>query len=227
MLPGEALRFRIVLAVGAYPSSSGLALRLGGSRTAGADDRVLRLGVTCRSSAARRGTWSFYLSPARCRRSSAGRVTSRLGWGAVALFAIVFLLDPAPIFWACRSIAAANTRPPTCRGCKSRGRAKLSARWCLYTLMLWPATLRLLSCSAVAGPLYGIVACVLSLRVHRDRNPGVARERRGQRRSTIHMFHFCTNLSPFLSSPHPARRPRRGGRALRMAGCDDYPRNTR
>ena len=89
-------------------------------------------------------------------------VTGGVGWGAVALFAIIFFWTP-PHFWALslyRSgeyAAAGVPMLPVVAGPRETKRRML-----LYTLMLWPATLApyLLG---LAGPLYAIAAGVLSV----------------------------------------------------------------
>src|SRR5829696_9801041 len=88
--------------------------------------------------------------------------TGEVGWGAVALFAIIFFWTP-PHFWALslyRSgeyAAAGVPMLPVVAGARETRRQML-----LYTVMLWPATLApyLLG---MAGPLYGVSAGVLSL----------------------------------------------------------------
>jgi heme o synthase len=89
-------------------------------------------------------------------------VTGDVGWGAVALFAIIFFWTP-PHFWALslyradEYAAAGIPMLPVVAGPRETKRQML-----LYTLMLWPATLApwLLG---VAGPLYGVCAGVLSV----------------------------------------------------------------
>ncbi len=101
-------------------------------------------------------------------------VTGDIGWGALALFAIVFLWTP-PHFWALalyrtEDYAAAGVPMlPVVAGARATKRQML-----LYTLVLWPASL-VPWLLGVAGPLYGIAALVLSalftvfaLRVCRD-----------------------------------------------------------
>src|SRR5438128_1005959 len=89
-------------------------------------------------------------------------VTGDVGWGAVALFAIVFFWTP-PHFWALSLYRAAEYAAagvpmlPVVAGARETKRQML-----LYTLMLWPATLTpwLLG---LAGPAYAICAGFLSL----------------------------------------------------------------
>jgi protoheme IX farnesyltransferase len=116
-------------------------------------------------------------------------VTGDIGWGAVALFAIIFFWTP-PHFWALslyragEYAAAGIPMLPVVAGARETKRQML-----LYTVMLWPATLApwLLG---FAGLLYGICAGVLSLlftgsaiRVWRD-------ESDAGDRSARHMFAF-------------------------------------
>lgn len=89
-------------------------------------------------------------------------VTGDIGWGAVALFAIVFFWTP-PHFWALslyksgEYAAAGVPMLPVVAGPRETKRQML-----LYTLMLWPTTAApwLLG---IAGPLYAIGAGALSL----------------------------------------------------------------
>ncbi|HKS88964.1 MAG TPA: heme o synthase, partial [Stellaceae bacterium] len=89
-------------------------------------------------------------------------VTGDVGWGALALFAIIFFWTP-PHFWALSLYradeyqAAGIPMLPVVAGARETKRQML-----LYTLMLWPATLApwLLG---IAGVGYGIAAGLLSL----------------------------------------------------------------
>jgi protoheme IX farnesyltransferase len=89
-------------------------------------------------------------------------VTGDVGWGAVALFAIIFFWTP-PHFWALSLYRADEYETagvpmlPVVAGPRETRRQML-----LYTLMLWPATLApwLLG---FAGPLYAGCAAVLNL----------------------------------------------------------------
>ena len=89
-------------------------------------------------------------------------VTGDIGWGAVALFAIIFFWTP-PHFWALslyrtnEYAAAGVPMLPVVAGARETKRQML-----VYTLMLWPATLApwLLG---MAGPAYAVVAAVLSI----------------------------------------------------------------
>jgi protoheme IX farnesyltransferase len=87
--------------------------------------------------------------------------TGEIGWGAVALFAIVFFWTP-PHFWALSLYraddyaAAGVPMLPVVAGARETKRQML-----LYTLVLWPAAAApwLLG---IAGPLYGAPALALS-----------------------------------------------------------------
>jgi protoheme IX farnesyltransferase len=113
-------------------------------------------------------------------------VTGDVGWGAVALFGIVFFWTP-PHFWALSLYRAAEYAAagvpmlPVVAGARETKRQML-----IYTLMLWPASLMpwLLD---FAGPFYAVCAGALSLvftgtaiRVWRD----------GSERSARQMFAF-------------------------------------
>ncbi len=108
-------------------------------------------------------------------------VTGDIGWGAVALFAIVFFWTP-PHFWALSLYraddyaAAGVPMLPVVAGARETKRQML-----LYTLVLWPAAAApwLLG---VAGPVYGAPALLLSaaftlsaVRVWRDESDRSAR----------------------------------------------------
>ncbi len=88
-------------------------------------------------------------------------VTGDIGWGAIALFAIVFFWTP-PHFWALslyrvgEYAAAGVPMLPVVAGVRETKRQML-----LYTLVLWPAALA--PCLlGVAGALYGAGALLLS-----------------------------------------------------------------
>jgi protoheme IX farnesyltransferase len=89
-------------------------------------------------------------------------VTGDVGWGAIALFAIVFFWTP-PHFWALSLYRAGDYAAagvpmlPVVAGPRETTRQML-----LYTLMLWPVGLTpwLLG---VAGALYGALALLLSV----------------------------------------------------------------
>src|SRR5215212_8176414 len=189
MLPGEALGFGVVLAVGAVVVM-GLAVNWVAAE-------LLALTI---------GFYVFVYTMWLKRRTpqniviggAAGAlppivgwaaVTGGVGWGAVALFAIIFFWTP-PHFWALslyRSgeyAAAGVPMLPVVAGPRETKRQMV-----LYTLMLWPATLAPFLLG-MAGPLYGIAACVLSvvftgtaIRVWRES------EEAGEQHAR-HMFHF-------------------------------------
>jgi len=109
-------------------------------------------------------------------------VTGDIGWGALALFAIIFFWTP-PHFWALslykseEYAAAGIPMLPVVAGERETKRQML-----LYTLMLWPVTAApwLLG---IAGPLYAVGAGALSLaftgmalRVWRDAEDRSARQ---------------------------------------------------
>jgi len=109
-------------------------------------------------------------------------VTGDIGWGALALFAIIFFWTP-PHFWALSLYRAGEYERagvpmlPVVAGPRETKRQML-----LYTLVLWPVTLApwLLG---VAGPVYAGCAAVLSLiftgasiRVCRDETDRSARQ---------------------------------------------------
>jgi protoheme IX farnesyltransferase len=109
-------------------------------------------------------------------------VTGDVGWGAIALFAIIFFWTP-PHFWALslyksdEYAAAGVPMLPVVAGARETKRQML-----LYTLVLWPVTAApwLLG---LAGPVYAIGAAGLSLaftlsaiRVWRDEGDRGARQ---------------------------------------------------
>src|SRR5215207_6660056 len=182
MLPGEALGFGAVLAVGSVV--------------------VMGLGVNWVAAELLAGTIAFYVfvytiwlkrrTPQNIVIGGAAgafpplvgwaAATGEVGWGAVALFAIIFFWTP-PHFWALslyRSgeyAAAGVPMLPVVAGARETRRQML-----VYTVMLWPATLApwLLG---MAGPLYGVCAGALSLlftasavRVWRDQSDRSARD---------------------------------------------------
>ncbi|MGH7061542.1 MAG: heme o synthase, partial [Stellaceae bacterium] len=186
MLPGEALGFGVVLAVGAV-AVMGLAVN-------GVAAELLALTILF---------YVFVYTIWLKRRTpqniviggAAGALpplvgwaaaTGDIGWGGVALFAIIFFWTP-PHFWALslyRSgdyAAAGVPMLPVVAGPRETKRQML-----LYTLVLWPvvSTPWLLG---LAGPVYAVAAGVLSLaftgaaiRVWRDATDRSARQ----------MFHF-------------------------------------
>jgi len=109
-------------------------------------------------------------------------VTGDIGWGAVALFAIIFFWTP-PHFWALSLYRASDYAAagvpmlPVVAGPRETKRQML-----LYTLVLWPVSLTpwLLG---VAGMLYAALALLLSvaftgaaIRVRRDESDRSARQ---------------------------------------------------
>src|SRR3954462_4299298 len=162
MLPGEALGFGVVLAAGAVVVM-GLAVNWVAAE-------LLALTI---------GFYVFVYTIWLKRRTpqniviggSAGAlppiggwaaVTGDVGWGAIALFAIIFFWTP-PHFWALslyRSgeyAAAGVPMLPVVAGLRETKRQML-----LYTLVLWPATL-VPYLLGMAGALYGVAACALSI----------------------------------------------------------------
>jgi heme o synthase len=88
-------------------------------------------------------------------------VTGDIGWGAIALFAIIFFWTP-PHFWALSLYrtsdyaAAGVPMLPVVAGPRETKRQML-----LYTLVLWPVTLAPWFLG-VAGGLYGLLALLMS-----------------------------------------------------------------
>ena len=113
-------------------------------------------------------------------------VTGDIGWGAVALFAIIFFWTP-PHFWALslyRSgeyAAAGVPMLPVVAGPRETKKQML-----LYTVVLWPASLApwLLG---LAGPVYAVAVVVLSLAFT---GTAIAVWRDNSDRSARHMFAF-------------------------------------
>jgi heme o synthase len=161
MMPGEALGFGVVLAIGAV-----LVMGLAANWVAA---ELLALTI---------GFYVFVYTIWLKRRTPQNIViggaagafppiigwaaaTGEIGWGAIALFAIVFFWTP-PHFWALSLYrtsdyaAAGIPMLPVVSGPRETKRQIL-----LYTLMLWPATVApwLLG---VAGNLYGAGALLLS-----------------------------------------------------------------
>jgi heme o synthase len=162
MLPGEALGFGVVLAVGSVLT---MALALNWVAAG-----LLALTI---------GFYVFVYTIWLKRRTPhniviggvAGAVppligwaaaTGDIGWGAVALFAIVFFWTP-PHFWALSLYraddyaAAGVPMLPVVAGPRETKRQML-----LYTLLLWPASL-MPWVLGIAGALYGGAALVLSM----------------------------------------------------------------
>src|SRR5438045_4567531 len=162
MMPGEALGFGVVLAVGSVV--------------------VMGLAVNWAAAALLALTIAFYVFVYTIwlkRRTAqniviggaAGAlppligwaaVTGDIGWGAVALFAIIFFWTP-PHFWALslyRSseyAAAGVPMLPVVAGPRETKKQML-----LYTVALWPVSLAP-SLLGLAGPVYAVSVGVLSL----------------------------------------------------------------
>ena len=162
MMPGEALGFGVVLGVGSVV--------------------VMGLAVNWAAAALLALTIAFYVfvytiwlkrrTPQNIVIGGAAgalppligwaAVTGDIGWGAAALFAIVFFWTP-PHFWALslyragEYAAAGVPMLPVVAGPRETRRQML-----LYTLMLWPASLApwLLG---LAGPVYAVSVAALSL----------------------------------------------------------------
>jgi protoheme IX farnesyltransferase len=182
MLPGEALGFGVVLAVGAV-AVMGLAVNWVAAQL---------LALTIAFYVFVYTIWLKRRTPQNIVIGGAAgalppligwaAATGDVGWGAVALFGIVFFWTP-PHFWAlslyrAEEYAAAGVPMlPVVAGPRETKRQML-----LYTLMLWPATLMpwLLG---LAGPWYAVGAGLLSLsftgtaiRVWRDDSERSARQ---------------------------------------------------
>jgi protoheme IX farnesyltransferase len=162
MLPGEALGFGVVLAVGAVT--------------------VMGLAVNWAAAALLALTIAFYVfvytiwlkrkTPQNIVIGGAAgalpplvgwaAVSGDIGWGAVALFAIIFFWTP-PHFWALslyraeEYAAAGIPMLPVVAGARETKRQML-----LYTLVLWPVVLAPWFLG-FAGPCYAIGAGALSL----------------------------------------------------------------
>jgi protoheme IX farnesyltransferase len=182
MMPGEALGFGVVLAVGAV-AVMGLAVNWVAAQL---------LALTIVFYVFVYTIWLKRRTPQNIVIGGAAgalpplvgwaAVSGDVGWGAVALFAIVFFWTP-PHFWALslyragEYAAAGVPMLPVVAGPRETKRQML-----LYTLMLWPASLApwLLG---LAGPVYAICAGALSLaftgtaiRVWRDAGERSARQ---------------------------------------------------
>ena len=140
-------------------------------------------------------------------------VTGEIGWGAIALFAIIFFWTP-PHFWALSLYRAGDYAAagvpmlPVVSGPRETKRQIL-----LYTLVLWPVTLApwLLG---YAGDLYGVGALLLSAAIHRLGDPGLSRQQGSQRPPDVCLFAALSvpGLQP------AAGGPRRRKLALRAMG---------
>src|SRR5947209_7677004 len=182
MLPGEALGFGIVLAVGSV-AVMGLAVNWVAAEL---------LALTIAFYVFVYTIWLKRKTPQNIVIGGAAgalpplvgwaAVTGDIGWGAVALFAVIFFWTP-PHFWALSLYRAGEYEKagipmlPVVAGLRETKRQML-----LYTLMLWPAGLApwLLG---LAGPVYAGSAAALSLvftgaavRVWRDETERSARQ---------------------------------------------------
>ena len=182
MLPGEALGFGVALAVGSV-AVMGLAVNWVAAQL---------LALTIAFYVFVYTIWLKRRTPQNIVIGGAAgalppligwtAVTGDIGWGAVALFAIIFFWTP-PHFWALslyragEYAAAGIPMLPVVAGPRETKRQML-----LYTLMLWPASLApwLLG---LAGPVYAGSAAALSLvftgaavRVWRDETERSARQ---------------------------------------------------
>jgi heme o synthase len=186
MMPGEALGFGVVLAVGAV-AVMGVAVNLVAAEL---------LALTIAFYVFVYTIWLKRRTPQNIVIGGAAgalppivgwaAVTGDVGWGAVALFAIIFFWTP-PHFWALSLYRAGEYEAagipmlPVVAGPRETKRQML-----VYTLVLWPATLAPWFLG-LAGPLYAVCAGVLNLlftaaaiRVWRDDGD----------RSARHMFAF-------------------------------------
>jgi len=162
MLPGEALGFGVVLAVGAV-LVMGLAVNLVAAQL---------LALTIAFYVFVYTVWLKRRTPQNIVIGGAAgalppligwaAVTGQVGWGALALFAIIFFWTP-PHFWALslyragEYAAAGIPMLPVVAGARETKRQML-----LYTLMLWPATLAPFLLG-LAGLGYALCAGGLSL----------------------------------------------------------------
>src|SRR5712664_2916256 len=162
MLPGEALGFGVVLAVGSV-AVMGLAVNWVAAQL---------LALTIAFYVFVYTIWLKRRTPQNIVIGGAAgalppligwaAVTGDVGWGAIALFAIIFFWTP-PHFWALslyksdEYAAAGVPMLPVVAGARETKKQML-----LYTLVLWPATLMpwLLG---LAGPWYAAGAGALSL----------------------------------------------------------------
>jgi protoheme IX farnesyltransferase len=181
MMPGEALGFGAVLAVGAV-LLMGLAVN-----TVAAELLALTIGFYVFVYT----VWLKRRTPQNIVIGGAAgafppmigwaAVTGDIGWGAIALFAIIFFWTP-PHFWALSLYRAgdyAAAGVPMLPVVAGAGETK--GQMLLYTLVLWPVALAP-SLLGVAGALYGAGALLLSaiftgmaILVWRDRTEQSAR----------------------------------------------------
>jgi protoheme IX farnesyltransferase len=161
MMPGEALGFGIVLAVGAV-LLMGLAVN-----TVAAE----LLALTILFYIFIYTVWLKRRTPQNIVIGGAAgafppmigwaAVTGDIGWGAIALFAIIFFWTP-PHFWALSLYrtgdyaSAGIPMLPVVAGPRETKRQML-----LYTLVLWPVALTP-SLLGIAGTFYGVCSLILS-----------------------------------------------------------------
>jgi len=161
MMPGEALGFGIVLGVGAV-LMMGLAVNVLAAEL---------LALTIAFYVFIYTIWLKRRTPQNIVVGGAAgalppmigwaAVTGDIGWGAIALFAVIFFWTP-PHFWALSLYrtgdyaAAGVPMLPVVAGARETKRQML-----VYTVVLWPAALApwLLG---IAGPVYGAGALLLS-----------------------------------------------------------------
>jgi heme o synthase len=181
MMPGEALGFGVVLGIGAV-LMMGLAVNVLAAEL---------LAVTIAFYVFVYTIWLKRRTPQNIVVGGAAgalppmigwaAVTGDVGWGAIALFALIFFWTP-PHFWALSLYrtgdyaAAGVPMLPVVAGARETKRQML-----VYTVVLWPAALApwLLG---IAGPVYGAGALLLSgiftgsaILVCRDPTDGSAR----------------------------------------------------
>jgi protoheme IX farnesyltransferase len=202
MAPGDALGFGIVLAVGAVVTM-GLAVNLVAAEL---------LAFTILFYVFVYTIWLKRRTPQNIVIGGAAgafppmigwaAVTGQVGWGAIALFAIIFFWTP-PHFWAlslyrANDYAAAGVPMlPVVAGVRETKRQVL-----LYTLVLWPVTL-LPWLLGIAGPAYAASAGVLNamfttqaIRVCRDGG-----DRRAREMFTLSLLYLFLLFSLLLVEP--------------------------
>jgi protoheme IX farnesyltransferase len=161
MMPGEALGFGIVLGVGAV-LTMGLAVNAVAAELLALTVAFYVLVYTI---------WLKRRTPQNIVIGGAAgafppmigwaAVTGDIGWGALALFAVIFFWTP-PHFWALALYrtgdyaAAGVPMLPVVAGARETKRQML-----LYTILLWPVTLAP-SMIGIAGPVYAAGAVLLN-----------------------------------------------------------------
>jgi protoheme IX farnesyltransferase len=131
-------------------------------------------------------------------------MTGDVGWGAIALFAIIFFWTP-PHFWALSLYRAGEYKAagipmlPVVAGVRETRRQML-----LYTLMLWPATAAPWL-FGIAGPLYAACAGGLSVlftacavRVWRDQ-AGARGERSARQMFAVSLLYLFLVFAALLA----------------------------